>query len=67
MKRKDLKAYIRTEIINELSLAEASPEELKAKTLSIASDSAEMQELNKQIAAEKDPKKKAVLQKSLPI
>jgi len=65
MKRKQLYNYIREEIISELSLAEASPEELKAKTLSIASDSAEIQELNKQIAAEKDPKKKAVLQAQL--
>jgi len=65
MKRKQLYNYIREEIISELSLAEASPEELKAKTLSIANDSAEIQELNKQIAAEKDPKKKAVLQAQL--
>ena len=65
MKRKELYEYIREEIISELSLAEASPEELKAKTLSIASDSAEIQELNKQIVAEKDPKKKAVLQAQL--
>ena len=65
MKHKQLYNYIREEIISELSLAEASPEELKAKTLSIASDNAEMQELNKQIAAERDPKKKAVLQAQL--
>ena len=65
MKHKQLYNYIREEIISELSLAEASPEELKAKTLSIVSDSAEIQELNKQIAAEKDPKKKAVLQAQL--
>ena len=65
MKRKQLYKYIREEIISELSLAEASPEELKAKTLSIASDSAEIQELNKQIAAERDQKKKAVLQAQL--
>jgi len=59
MKRSELKLKIE-EVITEM-LSEASPEELKAKQLTITNRTAEIAELNKQISLEKDPKKQAEL------
>jgi hypothetical protein len=59
MKRSELKLKIE-EVITEM-LSEASPEELKAKQLTITNRTAEIAELNKQVSLEKDPKKQAEL------
>jgi len=67
MKRKELYEYIREEIINELSLNEATPEELKLKQTTIANRTADIAELNKQISLEKDPKKQTELKARLTV
>jgi len=65
MKLSELKKYIEENITEILS--EATPEELKSKTLTITTANAEIAELTKQLALEKDPKKKAVIQANLAV
>lgn len=70
MKKSRLLEIIREEIsaaLNETTLLEASPEELKLKQLTIANKTAEMSELTKQMSLEKDPKVKAELQAKLAV
>jgi len=65
MKSSELKKYIEENIVE--ILGEATPEELKSKTLTITTTNAEIVELTKQLALEKDPKKKAVIQANLAV
>lgn len=62
MKRKELKAYIREEIINELS-----PAEQNAKTIKKANATKDITDLTKKLSIEKDPKHKQEIQADLAV